>query len=347
MRLRHVKQSINDLNNSKYLRFYNDEVSLWKDEIDIILDLPDDIWFEYYSLVISEFDNNLKENDFNLIFDSILRVDLKREEIRPYLNLFKYLKTKKSLYYYIGYLYWFYNYLFIYNYRLNWWHPSFYYFRGFYDRFFYELLFLNYLKYKYINNNYTRIFYNMPKNNLKVNFKNFANECFPSFNLYVITDLCFLLRPRNLFLMLTFYNRLFLLHTTGQELGHEGRKKQSIQVRSISNIIWHLFFRENCRNVNVKFLNFKNKAIYFLTLLTHIKYVKRFKNKPIKFIQFIFELKQQYGFLKGKKLAVRKRFVIRRRRMLNLNIDKYEKELKKKKCYLKKLDQFVLVYVIN
>ena len=98
-----------------------------------------------------------------------------------------------------------------------------------------------------------------------------------------------------------------------------------------------MFFRENCRNVNVKFLNFKNKAIYFLTLLTHIKYIKRFKNKPIKFIQFIFELKQQYGFLKGKKLAVRKRFVVRKRRMLNLDIDRYEKELKKKKMLFKKI----------
>jgi hypothetical protein len=66
-------------------------------------------------------------------------------------------------------------------------------------------------------------------------------------------------------------------------------------------------------------------------MLTHLKYVKRFKNKAVKFIKFIFELKQSFGFTRGKKLAIRKRFVVRKRSLSHFSFENYEKDLKKKK----------------
>jgi hypothetical protein len=66
-------------------------------------------------------------------------------------------------------------------------------------------------------------------------------------------------------------------------------------------------------------------------MLNHLQYTKRFKNKTVKFLKFIFELRQPYGLLKGKKLAVRKRFVVRKRSVNYLSFDKYESEIKKRK----------------
>ena len=71
----------------------------------------------------------------------------------------------------------------------------------------------------------------------KINFKNFSKEYFPILSLFIYTDLCFMFKIRNLFLTLNFYNKVFLFHTAGIDSGHEGRKKQPIQVRSLSNII--------------------------------------------------------------------------------------------------------------
>ena len=73
-----------------------------------------------------------------------------------------------------------------------------------------------------------------------------------------------------------------------------------------------------------------------MTLVNHIKYIRRFKGKGFRILQLIILLKQQFGFMRGQKLAIRKRFVTRRGIAAELNLDKIEynyrlKQQKKKK----------------
>ena len=170
----------------------------------------------------------------------------------------------------------------------------------------------------------------------KNTLKGYLRDYLPILNLLVVITVCFLLRNRNLFLLLKFYEKLFLFDTTGIDNGHTGRKKQSCQIKCLSNILWHLMFRERCNFLNLYFFNFKHNSLIFLTLVNHIKYIRRFKGKGFRILQLIILLKQQFGFMRGQKLAIRKRFVTRRGIAAELNLDKIEynyrlKQQKKKK----------------
>jgi hypothetical protein len=92
-------------------------------------------------------------------------------------------------------------------------------------------------------------------------------------------------------------------------------------------------FRERCDQLILYFYNFKHNSLVFLTLINHIRYIKRFKNKSFKITKLFILLKQQFGFMRGKKLAIRKRFVARRSKGIALNLDKLAHSyfLKKKK----------------
>lgn len=332
MRPRKYVESLNVTINNFFFNLLYDYLLEWILVNDDILDLSDDIWGAYITINIQNF--NIKIEDFDQ-FNYFLIKDHEKYLVSEtdFINIFKlttnfFLKKKKILFVYLKYIYYTYNYLFIFNFKQFF--LSFKKFRGFYDVFFMRCLLGNFLKYRVAEHIFTFKFLTL-ENEKKLNFKNFSKEYFPILSLFVITDLCFMFKLRNLFLNLNFYGKVFLFHTAGIDSGHEGRKKQPIQVRSLSNIIWHLLFREQCTKINIKFLNFKYKATFFLTMLTHLQHVKRFKNKKIRFLKFIFELRQHFGYLKGKKLAIRKRFVVRKRSINYLSLDKYVSEIKKRK----------------
>lgn len=318
--------------NDIFFNLLYDHLLEWITLNDDVLDLSDDIWDDYGVFNLDVF--NIKLENFD-IFNFFLIKSFEKYLVTEF-NFFDtikitfkfFFKKKKILIVYLKYLYFTYNFLFIFNFKKIAF--SLKRFRSFYDLFFMRCLLGNFLKFRVAQHIFNAKFFTL-NNDKKINFKNFSKEYFPILSLFIFTDLCFMFKIRNLFLTLNFYNKVFLFHTTGIDSGHEGRKKQPIQVRSLSNIIWHLLFREQCTKINIKFLNFKYKALFFLTMLTHLQYVKRFKNRAVKFLKFIFELRQPYGLLKGKKLAVRKRFVVRKRSVNYLSFDKYENEIKKRK----------------
>lgn len=323
-------KSTNELINNVFLKFYFENLLHWTLIFEEIFNIPDKEWLKYSAnFIIKDFKiNKIKKYNKSLQTSSKKFLDLNSNCWENFnLSLEFTSKRKKTTYFYLKYLYYFYNFLFVYNFKQRL--MSFYQYRGFYDYFFMRGFLHNFLKFKGARFLFNTKIYNILES--KITFKNFIKEYYPILSLFIITDLCFLFRPKNLFLILNFYGKVFLFHTAGIESGHEGRKKQPIQVRCLSNILWHLLFRERCTKINIRYLNFRNKAVFFLTMLTHLKYIKRFKNKTIKFVKFIIELKQSFGFTKGKKLAVRKRFVIRKRSLNYFSIDNYEKELKKKK----------------
>jgi len=333
--LRPIKyvNSVNTLISDIFLNFLYDHLLDWITLNDDVLDLSDETWNEYGIFNLEIF--NIKLENFE-VFNFFLVKDCEKyssiefnylENISTTFNFF-FFKKKKIVITYLRYLYFTYNFLFVFNFKKIIF--SFKKFRSFYDVFFMRCLLGNFLKFRTAQHIFSTKFW-MLNDDKKVNFKNFSKEYFPILSLFIYTDLCFMFKIRNLFLTLNFYNKVFLFHTAGIDSGHEGRKKQPIQVRSLSNIIWHLLFRERCAKINIKFLNFKYKAIFFLTMLTHLQYTKRFKNKAVKFLKFIFELRQPFGLLKGKKLAVRKRFVVRKRSVNYLSFDKYENDIKRRK----------------
>lgn len=325
-------ESVNTLMNDTFYNLVYNHLLDWITLNDDVLDLSDDIWDDYEIFNLEIF--NVKLDDFGL-FNIFLIKDFEKSLMSEFnyfdnINItFKcFFKKKKIVVMYLKYLYFTYNFLFIFNFKKIVF--SFKKFRSFYDLFFMHCLLCNFLKFRTAQHIFVSK-YIIGNSDNKINFKNFSREFYPILSLFIFTDLCFMFKIRNLFLTLNFYNKVFLFHTSGIDSGHEGRKKQPIQVRSLSNIIWHLLFREQCTKINIKFLNFKYKALFFLTMLTHLHYTKRFKNRAVKFLKFIFELRQPFGLLKGKKLAVRKRFVVRKRSINYFSFDKYENEIKKKK----------------
>ena len=333
MRPTNYTKTVGDLLNNIFLKFYFNNLIHWIEINENIFDIPEEDWKLYSKINIDNF--NIKISYFNLYLNCLEDCFAKYlndniDQWKKYNLFLKFpIKRRKILNSYLKYIYYFNNFMFIYNFKKVL--ISFYQFRSFYDYFFMKTFFLNPPKFRNTTSLFYSKFHILNYENIKINFKNFFKEYYPIFNLYIFVDLCFLFRPRNLFLILNFYNKTFLFHTAGIDSGHEGRKKQPIQVKCLSNILWHLLFREHFSKINIKFLNFKNKAIFFLTMLIHLKYIKRFKNKTVKFSKFVFELKQTFGFLKGKKLAVRKRFVVRKRSINYWTFDNYLKDLKKKK----------------
>lgn len=326
-------KTVNELINDIFLQFYYKNIVQWVLIHEEILELSEDEWNKHMEFNLLQFNLDLKYSKsfghyllrsfkFFVISDTDCWENFKLSSLFVF-------KSKKIVNLYLKYIYYFFNFFFLYNFKKKL--ISFYQFRSFYDYFFMRGFMSNYLKFRGAKSLFSGKFYQLINNNMKINFKNFMREYYPILSLFIITDLCFLFRPRNLFLILNFYGKVFLFHTAGIDNGHEGRKKQPIQVRCLSNILWHLLFRERCTKINIRYLNFKSKAIFFLTMLTHLKYVKRFKNKAVKFIKFIFELKQSFGYTRGKKLAVRKRFVVRKRSLSHFSFENYEKDLKKKK----------------
>lgn len=326
-------KTINELVNDMFLKFYFKHIIQWVTIHEEILELSEEDWNEYTEFNLQQFNLDLK---YSKSYAHYLTRSLKFFVVSSpncwesyKLSNFFWLKSKKIITFYLQYVYYFFNFFFLYNFKKKM--ISFYQFRGFYDYFFMRIFINNFLKFRGAKLAFSGKFYRLINNNTKINFKNFTKEYYPILSLFIITDLCFLFRPRNLFLMLNFYGKVFLFHTAGIDNGHEGRKKQPIQVRCLSNILWHLLFRERCTKINIRFLNFRNKAIFFLTMLTHLKYIKRFKNKTVNFIKFILEFKQSFGFTRGKKLAIRKRFVVRKHSLNHFSFENYERDLKKKK----------------
>ncbi len=87
-------------------------------------------------------------------------------------------------------------------------------------------------------------------------------------------------------------------------------------------------------------------------MITHMKYIKRFKSKYLFIGGINIRIRQHFGYLRGRKLAIRKRFIVRKKRSnvrkVSFSSLEYSYQLKKKKkCILRILNQFVLVYVIR
>ena len=61
------------------------------------------------------------------------------------------------------------------------------------------------------------------------------------------------------------------------------------------------------------FFNLRHNSFDFLVYLTHLQHLKRFKIYSFRIIQLNIRFREQYGFKKGRKLAIRKRFLRRKR----------------------------------
>ncbi len=72
-------------------------------------------------------------------------------------------------------------------------------------------------------------------------------------------------------------------------------------------------------------------------MITHMKYIKRFKSKYLFISGINIRLRQHFGYLRGKKLAIRKRFIVRKRRSIIKKISfsslEYSYQLKRKNVF--------------
>lgn len=278
-------------------------------------------------------------SDFTIVFlKKILQINLKdysKNELSLifYDSMLEYTNSKLSadgyflVSYYVIYLYLYYNYMYIYVYS-NKFLFNLTKFRIFYDIIFKRLYLSNFIKTKlyYLNILYKFISFFLNKN---ISLKEIFNVHYPMFSLLVVITIGILIRNRNLFVLLNFYSRLFLFETTGIDNGHIGRKKQSCQLLCFSNILWHVFFREHCSKIIVWFLNFKHNFLIFLTMLTHVKYIKRFKGNYFFICSLWVRLREQFGFMRGRKLAIRKRFVVRSHKLFKKTFENLEYNYKK------------------
>lgn len=162
----------------------------------------------------------------------------------------------------------------------------------------------------------------------KFTINRFYKLYFPIFEVLFIITFCFLLKVHNLFIILRFFRYLFLFDTTGIDFGHMGRRKQSCQTRELLNVMWHLLYRERCSHFAFKFLNFTNNVVNIMTIITHIQYTRKFFNAKFHILRLIINLRQSFTFMKGKKLAIRKRFVIRNKNKINVNQEQLERDFK-------------------
>ncbi len=145
------------------------------------------------------------------------------------------------------------------------------------------------------------------------NITHFLKYYLPLYELNAQVTLGFIFRLRNLFLLLKYFNSTQLFETTGLDYHHNGRRRKSCQIRCLSNVLWYLINKDKVKNIIIFFFNLKHNSFDFLTYLTHIYYLKKFKGKILNIIQLNIRFREQYGFVRGRKLAVRKRFLKRRR----------------------------------
>lgn len=258
-----------------------------------------------------EFDYSKKK--YQIFLKKIYIIPKYRINYSNFVNFFciRFKLFKWNLNFYLKYLYFFFRHFFIFHLFEE--QQKFFSLKFLYDLI-YMLYFKNYSQ-KYLHNywGYLVRFINYKRHNELSNISTFLSTYLPLFDLNTQITLCFIFRLRNLFLLIKYFNSLQLFETTGLDYHHSGRRRKSCQIKCLSNLLWHLVNRDKVKELIIFFFNLKHNSFDFLTYLTHIQYLKRFKGKFLNIIQLNIRFREQYGFVRGRKLAVRKRFLKRKR----------------------------------
>lgn len=328
---------LNDIMQKKILSYFRKEMDGWEVWYKDPRDLTMEDWVIYADsdAFVLHMSGEFYLNYMDLAVKRDMRDWYQTDYLDEFYDIFlEHINTKISingyftLSYYVAYLYLHYNYLYIYLYN-NKFLFNLTKFRIFYDIIYRKLYFLNFFKTKphHLNIVHKFVYFFLKKT---TSYKEIFRAHYPTYSLLVVITVGILLKTRNLFILLSFYSRLFLFETTGIDNGHLGRKKQSCQLLCFSNILWHILFRERCSKIIVWFLNFKHKFLVFLTMLTHLKYVKRFNGHFFSICSLWIRTREHFGFKRGRKLAIRKRFVVRSHKPLKSSFEKLEYTYKKK-----------------
>lgn len=276
--------------------------------------------------ILQGFELDLEKKKYNILLQKIYFNIKQRLNYSIFINFFciRFREFKWSLQFYIKYLYYFFRHIFIFH-LINEKQKLFN-FKFLYDVI-YILYFRNYT-YRYLQYywSYLTRFIDYKKHFEISNISVFLNKYLPIFDLNKQVTLCFIFRLRNLFLFLKYFDALQLFETTGLDYHHNGRKRKSCQIKCLSNILWHLIVRDRIKDIVIFFFNLKHNSFDFLTYITHIQYLKRFKGYTLNITYLNIRFREQYGFIRGRKLAIRKRFLQRKRKIEKFSFFKEKKK---------------------